>query len=57
MNALILGDLSDHLSDPATFDAYLLGDIGTYTDNTGHEITLGELGIWTDNTGRGHHPG
>ncbi len=51
VNALILGDLSDHLIDPATFAAYLLGDIGTYTDNTGHEITLGELGIWTDNTG------
>jgi uncharacterized protein YjbI with pentapeptide repeats len=51
VNALILGDLSDHLADSATFDAYLLGDIGTYTDNTGHDITLGELGIWTDNTG------
>jgi uncharacterized protein YjbI with pentapeptide repeats len=51
VNALVLGDLSDNLVDPATFDAYLLGDIGTYTDNTGHEITLGELGIWTDNTG------
>ncbi|HLY15207.1 MAG TPA: PxKF domain-containing protein [Candidatus Limnocylindrales bacterium] len=51
VNALILGDLSDHLSDPATFDAYLLGDIGTYTDNTGHEITLGELGVWTNSTG------
>ncbi len=51
VDALVLGDLSDYLSDPATFATYLLGDIGTYTDNTGHEITLGELGIWTDNTG------
>ncbi|MGH2464097.1 MAG: hypothetical protein ACRDGI_01405, partial [Candidatus Limnocylindrales bacterium] len=39
------------LSVLTAFDAYLLGDIGTYTDNTGHDITLGELGIWTDNVG------
>ncbi|MGH2513072.1 MAG: hypothetical protein ACRDGQ_10325, partial [Candidatus Limnocylindrales bacterium] len=51
VDTLVLDDLSGFLVDPATFAPYLLGDLGTYTDLAGHDITLGELGIWTDNTG------
>jgi len=46
VESLLLEALLSHLLG-GVLDGLLLGDIGTYTTNTGHDITLGELGTWT----------
>lgn len=46
VEGLLLEALLSHLLGGA-LDGLLLGDIGTYTTDTGHDITLGELGTWT----------
>ena len=47
----MLDAITGFLIDPATLTPYLLGDLGTYTDATGHDITLGELGTWKNAAG------
>jgi len=46
----LLGWVLVFMSD-AALAGYLLGDVGTYTDGAGRDITLGDLGAWTNAAG------
>ena len=47
----LLGWVFGFMLDPDLFAAYLLGDVGTWTDGDGRDITLGDLGTWTTAAG------
>ncbi|HEX5917054.1 MAG TPA: PxKF domain-containing protein [Nocardioides sp.] len=47
----LLGWVFGFMVDADLFAAYLLGDVGTFTDADGRDVTLGDLGTWTTAAG------